>query len=302
MSPTLAYGTNGFADHRLGDALAVLADLGYGGVALTLDHQHLDPFAPDLADRTRSVARQLERHGLAVAVETGARYLMDPHHKHEPTLVSAEGRERRLDLLLRAVDVAADLGAPVVSLWSGILPPGTAAAEGWRRVLSGLEQVLPHAEHRGVVLAVEPEPGMFLERAADVLELRRRLGDPQHVQVTLDVGHLRCNEDDDPAAVVRAVGHALAHVQVDDMRRGVHEHLELGTGEVDLPPVLAALEEVGYRGLLAVELPRHSHAAPLVAARSLAALHRALAAARGSRATAPASTPSPDPTAQEVTR
>ena len=32
------YGTNGFANHRLGDALAVLADLGYQGVALTLDH------------------------------------------------------------------------------------------------------------------------------------------------------------------------------------------------------------------------------------------------------------------------
>ena len=50
------------------------------------------------------------------------------------------------------------------------------------------------------------------------------------------------------------------------MRRGVHEHLEFGTGEIDFPPVLRALDEVGYRGLVAVELPRHSHAAPDVAA------------------------------------
>ena len=50
------YGTNGFANHRLTDALDVIADLGYQGVALTLDHDHLDPYAPDLAGRTRTVA------------------------------------------------------------------------------------------------------------------------------------------------------------------------------------------------------------------------------------------------------
>jgi sugar phosphate isomerase/epimerase len=67
----------------------------------------------------------------------------------------------------------------------------------------------------------------------------------------------------------------VTNVQIDDMRRGVHEHLEFGTGEVDVPPVLDALREVGYGGLVAVELPRHSHAAPDVARRSLAFLREA---------------------------
>ena len=70
---------------------------------------------------------------------------------------------------------------------------------------------------------------------------------------------------------MRAAGRPhLVNVQIDDMRRGVHEHLEFGTGEVDFPPVLRGAREAGYRGLVAVELPRHSHAAPLVAARSIA--------------------------------
>jgi sugar phosphate isomerase/epimerase len=273
------YGTNGFANHRLEDALDVLAGLGYDGVALTLDTTSLDPFAPALPARTAALAHRLDRLGLGVVVETGARYLLDPWRKHQPTLVSDAGRERRIDLLRRAVDVAADLGAEAVSLWSGILPAGAPAAVAWERLVSGCAEVLPAAERRGVVLAVEPEPGMFVDTLAGVAELRRRLGDPERLRVTVDVGHCRCNEPEPPEACLRRVGPLLANVQIDDMRRGVHEHLAFGEGEVDFPPVLGELVAGGYRGLVAVELPRHSHAAPAVAERSLAFLRAALQAA-----------------------
>jgi L-ribulose-5-phosphate 3-epimerase len=77
------------------------------------------------------------------------------------------------------------------------------------------------------------------------------------------------------------VAEHLVNVQIDDMRRGVHEHLPFGTGEVDFPPVLSALRDVGYGGLVTVELPRHSHAAPIVARESLLFLrHAERAAAR----------------------
>ncbi|GMA32976.1 sugar phosphate isomerase/epimerase family protein [Litorihabitans aurantiacus] len=273
-----AYGTNGLTDHRIDDALHLLADLGYGGVALTLDHAHLDPFAPDVARRTAHVARLLAECGLAVVIETGARYLLDPRRKHHPTLVSDDGRERRTDLLLRAVEIAVDLGAPVVHLWSGILPEGVSDDVAWGRVLTTLEPVLDAADRAGVTLAVEPEPGMFLERAADVDELLGRAGRPENLRMTLDLGHLTCNEAD-PVDVVRTYGPLVAHVQVDDMRRGVHEHLELGDGEVDLPPLLAGLAAAGYPGLLSVELARHNHAAPRVATSSLAAVREAAATA-----------------------
>src|SRR5690606_29370962 len=95
------YGTNGLADLRLDDALALLADLGYDGVGLTLDHMHLDPLAPDLAARTRRVAHRLQELGLGVTVETGARYVLDPRRKHGPSLLDSdpEDRARRTDLL-----------------------------------------------------------------------------------------------------------------------------------------------------------------------------------------------------------
>lgn len=53
------------------------------------------------------------------------------------------------------------------------------------------------------------------------------------------------------------------------------EHLECGAGELDLPETLGALTGIGYGGLAAVDLPRHSHAAPEVATRAIGALRGA---------------------------
>ncbi|MEV6304912.1 sugar phosphate isomerase/epimerase family protein [Actinoplanes sp. NPDC051861] len=263
------YGTNGFGNHRLPEALRVIADLGYDGVALTLDTGHLDPFGAGLAGRTAAVAADLERLGLAVVIETGARYLLDPWRKHSPTLMDDEPA-RRLDYLRRAVRVGADLGAEAVSFWAGIGP-----ADAWGRLVDGCAQIVGAAAEAGVTLGFEPEPGMLVNDIADWRRLHADLGKPPHFGITLDIGHCGCLEPQSVPDCVLAVADHLVNVQIDDMRRGVHEHLEFGDGEIDFPPVLAALGDAGYRGLVSVELPRHSHAAPAVAARSLEFLRKA---------------------------
>lgn len=277
----LGYGTNGLADLRLTDALTLLADLGYDGVGLTLDHMHLDPMAEDLPARTKAVARRLDALGLTVTVETGARYVLDPRHKHGPSLLDPDpdARARRADLLLLAVQVAADLGAHAVHCFSGVTPPGTDEDTAWRRLADALGPVLETAATHGVPLAVEPEPGHLLAAVADFHHLRHLLGDPapDHLGLTLDIGHCQCLEPLPPADCVREAGPWLRHVQIEDMRRGVHEHLPFGEGGIDFPPVLTALQEAvaaSYRGLAVVELPRHSHAGPYHAERSLAFLRR----------------------------
>ncbi|GAA4973648.1 sugar phosphate isomerase/epimerase family protein [Actinoplanes utahensis] len=262
------YGTNGFGNHRLSDALAVLADLGYDGVALTLDHGHLNPYAKGAARRVEAVAARLARLGLSVVVETGARYLLDPWRKHAPTLLH-DDRDVRIDFLRRAVTIGADLGAEAVSFWAGIRPDGVGEDTAWQRLVDGCAEVHAAAERQGVVLGFEPEPGMLVEDIAGWRRLHSALGAPAGFGITLDIGHCRCLEPDPVPDCVASVAEHLVNVQIDDMRRGVHEHLELGTGEIHFPPVLAALEKAGYRGLVAVELPRHSHAAPSVAASSI---------------------------------
>jgi len=279
VTTRFGYGTNGMHSHRLEDALAVLAGLGYDGVALTPDHLHLDPYAPGLPARVAAVGSRLDRLGLAVVVETGARYLLDPLRKHHPTLLDVRPEAaRRIDYLHRAIEVAADLGAEAVSFWSGALPAGLHPETAWARLTEGVEQALRLAERRGVVCAVEPEPGHFVDTLDGVLELRRRLGDPARLRVTLDLGHIVCNEPRGLAETIHHAGSLIANVQVDDMVRGVHDHLALGEGDVDLPVALAALAEVGYAGLASLELPRHSHDAPGSAERSLAHLRAAEAA------------------------
>ncbi|TVT48885.1 sugar phosphate isomerase/epimerase [Amycolatopsis rhizosphaerae] len=274
MTFRFGYGTNGFANHRLGDALRVLADLGYHGVALTLDHQHLDPFGADLPRRVAAVAADLDRLGLAVVVETGARYLLDPWHKHAPTLLGP-GRERRISFLRRAVEIAAELGAEAVSFWSGVKPDDLPGATAWDRLTAGCAAVLETAERHGVRLGFEPEPGMLVSDLDGYETLAARLGEPERFGLTLDIGHCRCNEYAPVPDCVRRAAPRLVNVQIDDMRRGVHEHLEFGAGEIDFPPVLDALGSVGYRGLVSVELPRDSHAAPAIARESLAFLRQA---------------------------
>ncbi|MEU7645145.1 sugar phosphate isomerase/epimerase family protein [Streptomyces huasconensis] len=296
------YGTNGLTDLRLDDALGLLADLGYAGVGLTLDHMHLDPLAPDLASRTRHVARVLDRLGLTVTIETGARYVLDPRHKHGPSLLDPDPQRRadRVRLLVRAVHVAADLGAHAVHCFSGIRPNDTPDDVAWKRFADALGPVLDTASDAGVPLAVEPEPGHLLSSITDFHHLRQELGDPapELLGLTLDIGHCQCLEPLPPADCVRAVTPWLRHVQIEDMRRGVHEHLPFGKGEIDFPPVLAALGASGYQGLTVVELPRHSHAGPRLAAESLDFLRRAaVTAAKEAAAPPPAPTQALPPTA-----
>ncbi|MER5457666.1 sugar phosphate isomerase/epimerase family protein [Micromonospora sp. NPDC002389] len=279
------YGTNGFANHRLDDALSVIADLGYTGVALTLDHDHLDPFAPGLARRVDAVGRRLADLGLGLVIETGARYLLDPWHKHAPTLLH-DDPALRIEFLRRAVAIGADLDAEAVSFWAGVRPESVPPALAWDRLVAGCAPVVAAADAAGVTLGFEPEPGMLVEDIADWRRLYAALGAPPRLGITLDIGHCRCLEPIPVPDCVRAVATHLVNVQIDDMRRGVHEHLEFGAGEIDFPPVLAALREVGYRGLVAVELPRHSHTAPSIAARSLDFLHTAASTAAASTAAA----------------
>ena len=265
----LGYNTNGFAHHALDDALTILADLGCGSVALTLDYHALNPLAAGWRQEAKRIANLLERLRLHSVVETGARFLLDPWRKHRPTLVDPPRQAaRRLDFLKRSIDIARQLGSDAVSFWSGATTPGTAESVQWKRLLAGCTHLADYAERRGVRLAFEPEPGMFIDTMPRFAELHQRVGHPSF-GLTLDIGHLYCQGEVPIADHLHRWRDWLWNVHIEDMRRGVHEHLMFGEGEIDFGPLLAALRELGYERGVHVELSRHSHDAVETARRAL---------------------------------
>ena len=257
MSLRFAYNTNGAANHRLDDAISLIADCGYDGVALTLDHHHLDPFAEQWAREAGRVAETLSARGLGSVIETGARYLLDPRQKHEPTLVTAgaEGRARRVAFLHRAIDISAVLGSETVSFWAGVPKSGIAREDAMAWLHEGLARVCAYADERGVSVCLEPEPGMLIETVGDY---ERLSGKHPSLSLALDTGHCLVTQDIDPADAVRKFARRIATVSIEDMKRGDHTHLPFGKGDMDVGSVLAALREEQFRGLVCVELSRES--------------------------------------------
>jgi L-ribulose-5-phosphate 3-epimerase len=256
----------GFSTNSIGDvdplaAIPVLRDMGYGSLAITLDHHTLNPFAADLPAKIGRWREALARSRMACVIETGARHLLDPAQKHEPTLVTAdrEARQRRIDFLCRAIDIAVDLAATCVSLWSGVVRDSADEAAIWSRLTGSLAPVLDHAAARRIPLGFEPEPGMAIDTLARYRQLFDRLGRPDHLRLTVDIGHMECMGERPMADVLQPWVDRVVNVHIDDMLACRHEHLPLGTGDVDFPPILAALAAGGYVGGLHVELPRQSH-------------------------------------------
>ena len=256
----LGYHTNSLQNHRLDDALPLLAEHGYRAVAITPDTCHLDPARTDDAALDR-VAQRLRELDLAPVMETGARYLLDPAHKHEPTLMTAdpEGRRRRVAFYGEVARLGRRLGAEVVSFWAGVdRSPG---ADSQQRLRDGVAAACAAIRAEGMRPSFEPEPGMAVETVADYLDLRDELGEDAP-ELTLDVGHLYAVWEGEPDKVIERAAPFLAQVHLEDHRRGVHEHLLPGDGEVDFGEVLNAISKTGYDVACCFELSRHSHCAP----------------------------------------
>lgn len=261
----LGYHTNSLQNHRLHDALQLLADHGFGAVAITPDTCHLDPETTDgeVLDRLRA---HLEALALKPVMETGARYLLDATTKHEPTLMTADraGRERRVAFYGRVAEMGRRLGAEVVSFWAGVdRSPGKDSSA---RLVRGVAAACAAIREHGLRPSFEPEPGMAVETVEHYERLCRELGD-EAPALTLDVGHLYAVWEGDPVRVIERAGPRLANVHLEDHRRGVHEHLLPGEGEVDFAAVVGALERSGYGGPVCFELSRHSHCAPAAVTR-----------------------------------
>ena len=228
------------------------------------------PTTRTFAGNSGIVRGLLDRLKLRSVIETGARFLLDPLRKHRPTLVDPPRQAaRRLEFLERAVAIGprARLRRRLLLVRQDRRGHARCASSG-TRLLAGCRKLADYAAQRQVRLAFEPEPGMFIDTMPRFAELRERLNHPA-LGLTLDVGHLHCLGEVPITEHLRRWRDCLWNIHIEDMRRGVHDHLMFGEGEIDFDPVLRTLRDIGYNGGVHVELSRHSHDAVETARRAL---------------------------------
>ena len=253
----LAFSTNAFKKNTLDQAIDFIADIGYGGVELMADLHHAYPPTMD-SSRRAATQQHLATRRLPVS-NINAFTLFACGDTYHPTWIEDDQskRHQRIEHTLNCIDLAAEFGARTISLQPGGPTIGTTISRGLasERYAEGLHRVLPKAKAKNLILAIEPEPGLFIETAAEYLEFKNRFfKNEPNILMNCDIGHLFC-VGDDPAAVIRDHAEHIAHVHVEDIGKNrVHQHLTPGKGVIDFAEFFRALDDIGYDGWATVEL------------------------------------------------
>jgi sugar phosphate isomerase/epimerase len=162
----------------------------------------------------------------------------------------AENLEARLEATKAALQMAYNLGAPVVVNQVGRIPQEP-AGPAWELLLQSLSDLGRYGQHVGAVLAAETgsESGAELARLVAALP-------PGSIGVNFDPGNLVVNNFSVTEALTALAGNVL-HVHakdgVRDLAQGRGVEVPLGRGSVDFAQLLGALEEQQYRGYFTIE-------------------------------------------------
>jgi myo-inositol catabolism protein IolH len=241
------------------DLPGVVADLGYRFIELSPRPDFLPFF---LHSRVDSAGVAAFRKALAAAGVEVASVL--PLYKW----AGPDEDERRAAVRYwkRAIQVCVDLGCRVMNSEFNGRPEAAAASEAqfWR----SLEELLPEFEREGVRLVLEPHPDDFIEDGIGAVDLIRGINSPL-------VSFLYCaphtfHQGGDIAAILRHAGPLVTQVHLADSfdHRGssglryivnppgstarVHQHLDIGQGEVDWDVLFGTLTEIGFDGIATV--------------------------------------------------
>lgn len=137
--------------------------------------------------------------------------------------------------------------------------------DGWRRLLSRLDNAAQVASEAGITATLHPHVGTLIENGAEV----DRLLDGCGIGLCLDTGHLFVGGAD-VHALARRGPKRVAHVHLKDVRAGLADQVRsgavaygqavkdglfvpLGEGDVGIAEVVSTLERSGYRGWYVLE-------------------------------------------------
>ena len=254
----LAFSTNAYLRHPFDEAAGRIAAIGYQGLELLADVPHAWP-AGLLDGPKRAIRAAMERNKLGYSNMNA--FMMNAVNDHRqpywyPSFIEPDPDYRRVrtDHTRRALSLCAELGAPHVTTEpGGPLAPGQSRELAVKLFVEGLKPLAEHAEKLGVMLLIEPEPGLLVETSDQYLEVAN-LVDAPSIGLNYDVGHAYCVSEDIPRAIAAMASH-IKHYHFEDIAATrVHHHLIPGRGAIDFAPIIAAIRASGYDGWLTVEL------------------------------------------------
>jgi sugar phosphate isomerase/epimerase len=244
---TLGHNMDGYgAGWPIERVVDACAERGFGGIVL---------WRREIGTRAQEIGARVRAAGMRVVGLCRAPYLVGP--------LAAPSRSAVMDDFRAAIDMTAALGAPVLTIVTGGVEPGTRGiAESLKRVADRVAEAAPYAEARAVSLALEALHPVYggdrscLVTMRDAADLCEAIG-ALNVGVAVDVYHSWW--DTALANELRRLGakRLLAYHLCDwlaDTRDVLLDRGMMGDGVADLRGLRAAVENAGYTGPCEVEI------------------------------------------------
>lgn len=246
--------TGGFAGWKVESVLEELKKIGFDGAELCLEPSDMRP-----EKFTRQRAKELKNFIDQIGIEIAS---ISYHADFEPM-------ELRLANTFKAVEITNWLSADILIINSERVEQGKKDVQ-WDNLRDRLKKLTDHVQNYGVYIAIEPEPLQIIDNTDDMLKMANEVESP-YLKVNLDIGHAYIT---DPSLTesIRLLGDLIVHVHVEDIKDKIHNHLEIGRGDINFADMHSAFKEIGYQGFYVADLFRLGDDPVGVARRTLSAL------------------------------
>jgi sugar phosphate isomerase/epimerase len=227
-------------DLSLEENLSLAASLGYDGLEPRIDADHRHGVELDTTSAARQTMRdQAQKAGVAYAcVATSCRYA-------DPAIAAEE-----VTTAHRAIDLAADIGAPCIRIFGGQMGQGLTREQAMEGVCAALGSIAEHAGERGVTVCMETHDDWCDPR--HVAEVLRRVNHPA-IAANWDVMHpVRTGlaTIDESFAILKPF---IRHLHIHDGEPGSTALAPIGQGTIDHRRVIELLNTIPFEGFLSGE-------------------------------------------------
>jgi sugar phosphate isomerase/epimerase len=262
----LAFSTNAFKRYSLEDSIREIAKVGYSGVEILCDIPHA--YAPSFKDdQVRSLKKTLALSNMQIS-NLNAFTLYAIGDTYHPSWIE-DSREIRIEHTIECIRLAKRIGAKHLSTEPGgpvvALPlPSSSQQQEQQQYqdisrfekifLDGLTRVTKMAEEEDIKVLIEPEPGLLIENSRQFKNFVTKINNSKYIRLNFDIGHFYC-VNEDPAKVVYELSDYIEHFHLADIAHTrIHNRLIPGKGSIDFRSVFDAMDDIGYRGFVTVEL------------------------------------------------